>query len=45
MPQDVLGIAGTAIAFVLVVIASALTPAPVRSTAAAKAGAALGAAA
>lgn len=42
MPQDALGIAGTALAFIMVVVASALTPAPIRSTAAAKAGVAVG---
>jgi drug/metabolite transporter (DMT)-like permease len=38
MPGDALGIAVQAIAFIMVVIASALTPAPIRSTAAAAAG-------
>lgn len=38
MPGDTVGIAISALAFAMVVIASALTPAPVRSTAAAAAG-------
>lgn len=38
MPGDALGIVVQAVAFVMVVVASALTPAPVRSTAAAAAG-------
>jgi drug/metabolite transporter (DMT)-like permease len=40
MPGDAFGIAVQAIAFIMVVVASALTPAPVRSTAAAARGAA-----
>ncbi len=39
MPGDALGIVAQAIALIMVVVAGALTPAPVRSTAAAKAGA------
>lgn len=37
MPSDVLGIVTCALAFAMVIVASALTPAPVRSTAAARA--------
>jgi drug/metabolite transporter (DMT)-like permease len=40
MPGDAFGIAVQAVAFIMVVVASALTPAPVRSTAAAARGAA-----
>ncbi len=39
MPGDVVGIVASALAFAMVIAASALTPAPVRSTAAAAAGA------
>ncbi len=38
MPGDAFGIAVQAVAFLMVVVASALTPAPIRSTAAAAAG-------
>ncbi len=38
MPGDAVGIAVQAVAFLMVVVASALTPAPIRSTAAAAAG-------